>query len=230
MSKRLSVKQLIQMEKENLKSYQIDDETLLIRYMDLSKFLSLLENGLYLTRADEFEDPLEGSLPDWFKKLQVDKNRVLRYHPGRQAEHKQECIKIMDEVKKLKEKAFISCWNAHTNESYAMWKIYAKDQGVAIQTTKGKLQNLVEGTSAKIYKVDYKLKTDFYTATPELDENLSVKLTMNTFVQKKSHYQYEDEVRLILFSDEGQLKPIPIPNPEEFIDKIYIRGTANILT
>ncbi|MEK1833608.1 DUF2971 domain-containing protein [Priestia megaterium] len=93
--------------------------------------------------------------------------------------------KNYERSQKFKRKAFISCWNAHTNESYAMWKIYAKDQGIAIQTTKGKLQNLFEGTSAKTYKVDYKLKTDFYTATPELDENLSIKLTMNTFVQKK---------------------------------------------
>ena len=34
--------------------------------MDFSEFISFLENGLYLTRADKFKDPLEGGVPSWY--------------------------------------------------------------------------------------------------------------------------------------------------------------------
>jgi hypothetical protein len=40
-----------------------DDDTILWRYMDLAKFISLLKDKtLYMTRADMFEDPFEGAV------------------------------------------------------------------------------------------------------------------------------------------------------------------------
>lgn len=48
-----------------LKEYDASPDTKIMRYMDFAKFISILENKeLYLTRADKFEDPLEGSLPE----------------------------------------------------------------------------------------------------------------------------------------------------------------------
>ena len=47
----------------------IKDSTIIWRYLDLAKFLDLLENQfLFFCRADKFSDPLEGSLNrHWYK-------------------------------------------------------------------------------------------------------------------------------------------------------------------
>lgn len=129
-------------------------EEKLWRYMDLSKFISLISTKqLYFASASSFDDPFEGA-----KGLQKNKTKWDNYYldffekavrtaPGMDA------IKLSDEkvnndAKRLLQElsnssqasrnhTFISCWHSNEYESEAMWKLYSKDtsNAVAIQTT-----------------------------------------------------------------------------------------------
>lgn len=56
------------------------EEARVWRYMDFTKFVSFIESRcLYFTRADNFDDPFEGSLPKMTiaARNEVEKRRVL---------------------------------------------------------------------------------------------------------------------------------------------------------
>ncbi|YBV93720.1 DUF2971 domain-containing protein (plasmid) [Bacillus sp. PK9-021] len=210
---------------KELETYEVNDDTILIRYMDFSKFISFLENGLYLTRADKFEDPLEGAVPSWYSTLPSHSHIYSQEEKERRLEKAKVTV---EEASKLRGKAFISCWNEYEDESYALWQIYAKYQGIAIQTTKNKLEKLLQGTSSKIYRVKYMKEAKGMVFAPELDEGIADNVPMNFFVHKKKHYTYEQEVRVIQFNEKSELDPIEIPDLNDFIDKIYISPFADV--
>lgn len=68
-SKQLTLEVIEKMNQENLEKFIPGDSVSICRYMNLTKFMSLLvENELFFTRADKFEDPLEGEVPEEFLK------------------------------------------------------------------------------------------------------------------------------------------------------------------
>lgn len=208
----LTMEKVKKVVEDELKVYDVSPTTKLMRYMDFAKFISLIENNaLYFTRADKFEDPLEGVVP----KSYVNKRFPYIFPKSFKTNY-------IDEINNLKHNTFISCWNEAENESYALWQIYAKNYGVAIQTTKQKLDNLLTGTNAKVYKVRYTDSTEDNVIVPSVEESPSISLLKNFFVLKKTHYSYENEVRAILFDESGNDSVIKIKNIPLFIDKIYV--------
>lgn len=61
---------------------------------------------------------------------------------------------IEEEIELAKQKTYINSWNIleGESESYALWKVYGENYGVAIQSTNQKLQNLIDGTGALCVK------------------------------------------------------------------------------
>jgi hypothetical protein len=189
--------------------------------MDFPKFISLLESSsLYLTRADSFEDPLEGSVPDWFLENMFFGTKL--FTPEHFDYRRQ---KYLEEIKSLKEKTFVSCWNCSKEESYALWNIYAKANGVAIKTTKNKIASIINGTGARIYKVKYADSFPSNLILPYYDNNQKVqpkKYLRNHFVIKHKHYEYENEARVIMISDSNSYQSLKIGNLNDFIEEILI--------
>jgi hypothetical protein len=185
-----------------------DPDTIVWKYLDLSKFLDLLmSKKLFMSRSDKFEDQYEGTFSeptyDEIKKLSIDNPDFLNYY------------------KTHREKVAISSWHINEYESYAMWQIFTQNtEGLAIQSTIGRLQNaLLPEKNFKQYigEVNY---IDYKKEYIPFDDMFF------PFLFKRKSFQYEREVRII--SDVGE-RNITLNDGlkinidiNQLIEKIYI--------
>lgn len=134
--------------KQESERFAAPEASYLWRYMSLGKFLSLIQNQtLYFSSIARLK-------------------RVER-HEGRYVHPKNACAAYRAEEKRLDEKCgessflppltpdqyrasaeedflhslFVNCWHCADHESFAMWKVYALHEGVAIRTTAARLQS-----------------------------------------------------------------------------------------
>ena len=185
-----------------------DPNTVVWKYLDLSKFLDLLmSEKLFMSRSDKFEDQYEGTFSEptfeEIKKLSIDKPDFLNYY------------------KTHREKVAISSWHINEYESFAMWQIFTQNsEGLAIQSTIGRLQkSLIPEINFKQYigevnYIDYK------------KEHIPFDDLFFPFLFKRKSFQYEGEVRIITDIGESDIKineglKINV-NINQLIEKIYI--------
>ncbi|MFV8322444.1 hypothetical protein [Flavobacterium sp. LB3P21] len=185
-----------------------DPNTVVWKYLDLSKFLDLLmSEKLFMSRSDKFEDQYEGTFSEptfeEIKKLSIDNPDFLNYY------------------KTHREKVAISSWHINEYESFAMWQIFTQNsEGLAIQSTIGRLQeSLVPETNFNQYigevnYIDYK------------KEHIPFDDMFFPFLFKRKSFQYEGEVRIITDIGESDIKineglKINV-NINQLIEKIYI--------
>ena len=187
------------------------------KYMDFLKFMSLFHyEKLYFSRADRFQDKMEGKIPEAFFN-NFSTTEKIAYE------------KIHKSYKEHKTKTYISCWSEFHEESYAMWQIYSKTYGLAIQTTVEKLEKALISSHAIIRKVkyiDYNSK-DEMIEVPMAPSDGTDNLRRNFFVIKPKFYEYEKEIRAIIVSKEEELyQEIPI-DLNFLIDEIIISPFAS---
>ena len=200
-----------------------DKNCLLWRYMDLTKFLSLLENrSLFFPRADQFDDPYEGAL----SRATVALLRDPATNGGLPLEVVEQMI---ENSERHRRGMFISCWFASEHESAAMWKLYLQSpEGIAIQTDHDALAAAIDNSplSARTTMVKY---VD-YDKVPIPLGNLFF-----PFVHKRLSFAHEAELRAIIWSFEDVNKPqIPEDStsvqiavlPEELIKAVHVAPTA----
>lgn len=210
-------------------------ETLLWRYQDFPKFVSLLDSGeLFFTRADNFEDVFEGARGFNFQKDAIyealkpsltlkAKSQLIAAGNDSPTDNEVELV-VADEMKKLvegqekrREEYYVSCWHANERESEAMWKLYisAKNQGVAIQTTMERLCYSIGKDGFEVGAVRY----------ISYDQPLSVDDTPIWY--KRTAFNHENEVRAI-FREAGAMKAgMPVKmDLDMLIEKVYISPSA----
>lgn len=164
--------------KENQKLHIPTDETIIWKYLDLSKFLDLLlSNRMFMARSDKFEDQFEGTFSEptyeEIKKLLADNPEYL------------------DAYKSKRKNIVISSWHANWYESYAMWQVFTKNnEGLAIQSTIGSLKKAMIEPRAdqfigEVNYIDYK------------KEHIPFDDDFFPFLFKRKSFQYEHEVRVI---------------------------------
>ena len=156
-----------------------EPESVLWRYMDFTKFVSLLEtSSLYLVRADQLGDPFEGSYPE--------PNVATRPH-----RYPEEFVeKISSGLLTAREMIFISCWHESATESAAMWKLYSREQdGVAVRTDCQSLwESLMDTDNTYIGRVSY---IDYGRAIIN-EGNL-----FDPYLYKRHEFEHEREVRIV---------------------------------
>lgn len=162
------------------------------RYMDLARYLSLLEDSaLHFARADQMADTWEGSYGPL--------NQELR--PAVYGEHYEMVVASMASRRQFMRTGFhMNCWHLAEFESAAMWDIYQREgRGVAIRSTWGALTSSISAESdvfgARIKYVDYSK-----TFIPERN-------AFDAFLHKRESFSHEREVRLIMMTG-------PQPHPE----------------
>ena len=112
-----------------------DPNTIVWKYLDLSKFVDLLlYRKIFMSRSDKFEDQYEGTFSEptfeEIRKLSIDNPDFLDYY------------------KTHRKNVVISSWHINEYESFAMWQIFTqKSEGLAIQSTLGRIQNCLLYTS-----------------------------------------------------------------------------------
>jgi hypothetical protein len=185
-----------------------DPNTIVWKYLDLSKFLDLLlSQKLFMSRSDKFEDQYEGTFSEptfeEIKKLAIDKPAFLDYY------------------KSHREKVAISSWHINEYESFAMWQIFTQNsEGLAIQSTIGRLQKALEPEKnytqfiGEVNYIDYK------------KEHIPFDDLFFPFLFKRKSFQYEREVRILSdisatnnIINEGLKIDV---NIDQLIEKIYI--------
>jgi len=185
-----------------------DPDTIIWKYLDLSKFLDLLmSKKLFMSRSDKFEDQYEGTFSEptyeEIRKLSIDNPDFLKFY------------------KTHREKVAISSWHINEYESFAMWQIFTQNsEGLAIQSTIGRLQNaLAPENSYKQYigEVNY---IDYKKEYIPFDDMFF------PFLFKRKSFQYEREVRIIsdvaesnITINDGLKINVDI---SQLIEKIYI--------
>jgi hypothetical protein len=115
-----------------------DEHTTIWRYMDFTKFVSLLDKkALYFTRSDKFDDKFEGAIPKPTVKAREFEVLGLETHLA------EEVLKVMSQgSRKVREWIFVNCWHINSIESAAMWEQYGqKNKGIAIRSTFAKLRD-----------------------------------------------------------------------------------------
>lgn len=212
--------------------YEIpDDDTILWRYMDLAKFISLLKDkALYMTRADMFEDPFEGAVGLLRNQKEYDESFIKFYStilgddieegaPSRDPKLLTENIHWANDM--LRKNSFVSCWNEGKVESIAMWKLYAPashSQGIAIKTNYARLKDSI-GRKVEIGRITY---SDYAVNPPGINDAIWT---------KRLSFEYEHEVRIRIFSPKGLQKNPPeflmLPvELEKLIDAVYVSPMA----
>lgn len=191
-----------------------DNTDTLWRYMDFTKFVSLISSSeLYFPSARKLKiiDPWEGT---YLKK-------ELDYHL-------KELIYFYKKTKTfdfnfIKEKAestkngfehqeyinYISCWQSNNYESAAMWRLYLKsNEGLCIQTDINSFKKSFDNEEKKVYigMVRYKdFENDIFYSDYNMRQigypgfNLFL-----PFIHKRKIYEHEKEYRAIVPYDEAK--------------------------
>jgi len=185
-----------------------DPDTVVWKYLDLSKFLDLLlSKMLFMSRSDKFEDQYEGTFSEptyeEIKKIAANNPEFLQYY------------------KSHREKVAISSWHINEYESFAMWQIFTQNsEGLAIQSTIGRLQKALHTETqhkqyiGEVNYIDYK------------KEYIPFDDMFFPFLFKRKSFQYEREVRIIsdvtesdITLNDGLKINVDI---NQLIEKIYI--------
>jgi hypothetical protein len=163
------------------------DGTTLWRYIDLAKFLLLLETrSLWFSRADQFEDPLEGTLTD--AEMEHLRSRDVA-NPDRQWSFFEGLLRA---TRHMRATAYVSCWRADEDESMAMWGLYGKGGvTVAVKTTVGNLKQAISESPLRVFLGEVKY-LDWRSA-------YSDNSPLGMCFRKDTSYEYEKEVRAVIW-------------------------------
>ncbi len=113
-----------------------NEHTTIWRYMDFTKFFSLLDKkALYFARSDRFSDKFEGATP--IPTIKAREAYVLGSGTPLVEEVSKGWSQSSREVRKW---IFLNCWHMNSYESAAMWQLYVqKNEGIAIRSTFARL-------------------------------------------------------------------------------------------
>lgn len=167
-----------------------DPKAQIWRYLDLAKFLSLLEkSALYFCRVDLLGDPFEGSRPRgedafWESTLKQDdtKKDIVEHNK-----------RVINEFRrKSRQRMYANCWHLNNHESAAMWHVYSRDAAsIALQSTFERLRDCLPD-SIHIGIVKY---IDYET------ESVPFGNLFDYFLHKRKSFEHERELRALISTE-----------------------------
>lgn len=174
------------------------EDAILWRYMDFTKFVSLLEKrALFFARADKLGDPFEGAIPI---------NNMKSRYASLKTELSEKEILMYEHLRvELRRFTLISCWHESRHESEAMWKVYSSaSSGIAIKTNFDSfVASFITDEQMHLGKVKY---IDYDSEKIPDDDLLS------PYLHKRRSFEHEREVR-------GIIQHIPLEaSPENLSD------------
>ncbi len=198
----------------------VDPTTKVWRYMDFTKFVSLLEKSdLWFTRADKLNDPYEGTL----SRRSLYLEGVV---PEQSAEYDRFVKIVRDSQREWRKWVVVNCWHLNEFESAAMWSLYVKsDCGIAIQSTFDNLTRSFDGYSEKSVYAGLVHYRDY-----DIDK-IPVSFPFSAVMYKRRSFEHEKEVRVLIINKENgvdlRMEPlfeglsVPV-DLDTLIEKIYV--------
>jgi hypothetical protein len=193
-------------------------KTVLWRYMDFSKFVSLISTEtLYFCRIDKLDDPFEGAMGSeeleelWCNHyLKFFRDSVTNPPPGysctlSDAEIEASAQRLLKEFRtgntNKSQATFVNCWYEAEHESDAMWRLYSQQSqyAIAVRTTVGRLRKCA-GEHTTIGRMRY---IDYSKQFPDIG--------YPHFFKRKS-FEHEREVRSVIIEMESDCvgKNVPV--------------------
>lgn len=216
------------------------------RYMDLSKFLSLLEDSsLFFTRIDHFQDAFEGSLgckqnEDAWVRYEISKRETFLTIENKEkgiemdnseihAQAEENFANFRRRLNNWRTMHHVSCWYQSDTESEAMWNLYTRDskQGIAIQTTFDRLYQTLPAIPqvdfGMVNYIDYN-KYNNGTSKEQFD-------IFDAVWYKRKSFEHEKEFRAVITDERSPAcrdwnKTIHI-DLMKLIENIYISPTVD---
>lgn len=169
-----------------------DVNTKIWRYMDFTKFVSLLDrHSLFFIRSDCINDPFEGTYP--LKNIQ---------DPQLMGVTEDDQRLVTEGRKQLRKYTLVNCWHMNEYESAAMWNIYNKgENGLAIQSTFDRLRTSFSGSSDNQVHIGIIKYIDF------VKERLSELNRLYPFVHKRKSFEHERELRAVIMDWKREYLP-----------------------
>jgi hypothetical protein len=174
---------------------EIQQQSILRRYMDLPKLLDMLHSKtLYFRRADGFTDRLEGAL---FPSLRASMNKA---HAAKEIPTNSD-----DFYRRARIGNYVSCWTRGAKDSMAQWQLYAGVRaGVAVTTTVDRL-----------VRVAFAWERDVILHRVKYVDHLKVKNYIigrysDVLQFKHEAYKHENELRIIIPQQEENWESNPI--------------------
>lgn len=172
------------------------------RYMDLAKFVSMLQNrAVYLSVVAELGDDLEAAPPPLPTTASV-------------LDHQ----KAFSFWSLLRCNSFVNCWHCAEDESAAMWSIYAgRHQGIAIQSTPRALTKAFPVTPEEDVRKMVKIGLVEYI-DPGTPAHMPTFLDFyKAVLNKRVWYAHEREMRLIYGPVPNWIEPSSMTEPGRHI-------------
>ena len=161
------------------------------RYMDFWKLLNLLETkSIFFSNSDNLGDNNEGRIPQFILKRMIEEDKE------KGSNNNKETNDFLEST--LRKSHLISSWSYAERESFAMWKMYAKDKtGIAIETDLPSLQESFKNTPRIVYigEVNYTNEDNYYFSTSNM---------FYPFITKLDFYQFENEIRCITIAEDDE--------------------------
>ena len=163
-------------------------DAVLWRYMDFTKFVSLLDKqALFFARADKLGDPFEGS---YSKVNEALRPSFVQRVFGEKTIPEGTLENLADSMKRTRRSILINCWHQSPYESAAMWRLYSREQdGIAIKTDFNSFKNsFICSQSIYIGSVNYVDYKSYF-----IDESND----FSRYLHKRKSFEHEQEVRVI---------------------------------
>lgn len=172
------------------------------RYMDFTKFVSLLDKeALFFARADKIGDPFEGSHSRANLSLRA---QVYKDDDDLTLEDVSRIYKL------IREFTAVNCWHLNRFESTAMWKLYLKsNEGIAIRSTFERLRDSLKDEKHDIFigKVKY----------VNFEEERIPDDPLQSFFYKRKSFKHEAELRAVI-------QELPEDRLSEEAERPFIHG------
>lgn len=172
------------------------------RYVSVSQFLSLLETeSLWFARADSFDDPYEGRLPQKnidelpsAHEVELPEYLIVR---GTKRKKRSDWPRINKRsvIETYRKSTFVNCWHRVEEEKDVLWRAnLASGNGVVIKSTidslKGSLKEYQEKEIwlGEVSYIDYQ------------NERISLQNSLAPILQKRKAFEQENEIRAVMTS------------------------------
>ena len=176
------------------------------RYLDFTKFVSMLEDkALFFSRSDLLGDKFEGAYSA--TSFNAD---IASLGPGGRLHHWDAETKerVRKDSQRLRLTMYLNCWHLNRGQSVAMWKLYLQSkEGVAVKSSISRLKAAVAAAPQEVHLgevtyIDYD------------EEPISLLNAFNPFLHKRKAFGHEVELRALYWHDqnlgdvlEGKVQP-----------------------
>ncbi|MGV2964869.1 hypothetical protein [Paenibacillus sp. AGC30] len=201
----------------------ITDKNSIWRYMDFSKFVSLLDKKeLFFSNPSLFRDPYEGAYSerDFVNLI----GEPYSYIPDLKYDFDIRRESLIERTRNILNYVGVSCWHLNEEESAAMWDLYlGTSNGIAIKTS---ISNLINSFDHNEYDL-------FFGEVQYINylQDMASQNAIETLFYKRQSFSHENEFRLIVFEDPDEQffseYGVNVQcNLEVLIDDIYVSPTS----